>query len=268
MSILAMTRELGSLGTRIGLEVAKRMGYRFIRPEITTQAAQVYEAAEEKLIASVESKPGLWESLGEAARRHHIFVASEVYDFAETGNIVIIGRWATLLLREVSHALRVRICAPLELRVRRVMKRRSLDQEDALRLIKTADEGARARIRQFFDVEWGDPLLYDLIINTEKIPLETAVAQIISLLQSPEFQPTEASLQKLKDLTLAARVKAVLKTREETTRLNINVVSNRAHITLEGIVFSDQGKYWAEKVARDVEGVSEVKNQLRVGKGW
>lgn len=93
MPILAMTRELGSLGTHIGLEVAKRMGSRFIRPEIIAQVAQISEAAEEKLISAVESKPGLWESLGEAARRHHIFVASEVYDFAEKGNIVIIGRW-------------------------------------------------------------------------------------------------------------------------------------------------------------------------------
>lgn len=171
-------------------------------------------------------------------------------------------------MKDISHALRVRVCAPLELRVQRIMKRRSLDREDALRLIKTADEGAKARIRQFFDVEWGDPLLYDLIINTERMPLETAVAQIISLLQSPEFQPTETSLQKLKDFTLAARVKAVLKTREETTRLNINIVSDRGHITLEGIVFTDQGKDWAERVARGVEGVKEVNNQIRVGKGW
>src|SRR5574341_2650724 len=126
-----MTREMGSLGTFIGQGVARRLGYTFVRHEITAEAAQVYHAAEASLIATVEAPPGVWESLSEAARQHFAFLAAEVFEYALKDNVVIIGRWSTLLLREVDHALRVRVHAPLEARVRRIQERLGVGPNEA-----------------------------------------------------------------------------------------------------------------------------------------
>ncbi len=43
------------------------------------------------------------------------------------------------------------------------------------------DDGVRARMRQMFDVDWTDSLLYDLVINTETIGVTTAVEQVLAL---------------------------------------------------------------------------------------
>ena len=82
MPIIAITKEMWSLGSSIGREVATQLGTEFIRQDIILEAAREYHALEAKLVESVEEKPGIIEVLGETARRHHIFVAAEVYEFA------------------------------------------------------------------------------------------------------------------------------------------------------------------------------------------
>jgi osmotically-inducible protein OsmY len=135
-------------------------------------------------------------------------------------------------------------------------------------LIRKADEGASARIRQFFDETWGNPLLYDLVLNTERVSPDAAVQQIAQLVRQPEFQPTNTSRAKLRDLSLEAKVNAVLKTDPETTRLDLTVVAERGHVTLKGLVFSAVAKDNAEKIVRTIAGVQSVENQVRVYREW
>jgi cytidylate kinase len=268
MPILALTREYGSGGTAIATKVAGALGYEFIRDQITKEAAEAFGVAEDELIAVVEGKPGFWESLAEATRIDFALVASEVLHLSERDNVMIMGRWATLLLRNISHCIRVRLCAPLEARIPRVMERRSVGREEAVELVRKADEGARARIRQFFDETWGDPLLYDLVINTERVSPETAVQQIVQLVRRPEFQPTEVSRARLRDLSLEAKVNAVLKTDPESMRLDLTVVVEADRVTLKGVVFTGIAKDNAEKIVSSVVGVKTVENQLRVYREW
>jgi hypothetical protein len=110
--IIAVTKEMYSLGTSIGREVARQLGYELIRQDIIREAVREYHALEAKLVETVEEKPGFFEMLSETARRHHIFVAAEVFEFALRERVVIIGRWSALLLRGVGHAIRIRISAP------------------------------------------------------------------------------------------------------------------------------------------------------------
>jgi cytidylate kinase len=262
MPILAVTREMGSLGTYIGQEVARRLGYEFIRHEIIAEAAQVYHAAEESLTATVEAKPGVWDSLSEAARRHFAFIAAEVFDFALKDNVVIVGRWSTLLLRGVSHALRVRICAPMDLRVHRTMERLGVDAEAARDRVLQSDRGIRARMRQFFEVEWAEPLLYELTLRTDRFTVESGADLLCHLLGRPEWQPTEASRAALTDLTLVARVRAALKAAPETTRLNLTIRCRGGRIELAGTVTSTGGRSAATRVAAAQPGVVSVEDHL------
>jgi len=264
MPILAMTREMGSLGTYIGQEVARRLGYEFIRHEIIAEAAQLYDAVEQNLIATVEAKPGVWDSLSEAARRHFAFIAAQVFEFALKDNVVVVGRWSTLLLRGVDHALRVRTCAPIDLRVHRTMERLSVGAEEARARVLQSDRGIRARMRQFFELEWADPLIYDLTLTTDRFTVESGAAMICHLLGRPEWQPTEVSRSALTDLSLAARVRAALKATLETTRLNLTIRCRGGRIELAGTVSSTEGRSAATRVAAAQPGVISVENHLVV----
>ncbi|MEE9172278.1 MAG: cytidylate kinase family protein [candidate division NC10 bacterium] len=262
MPIVAMTKEMGSLGTFIGEEVARQLGYEFIRQDIIREAAREYHALEEKLVKTVEEKPGFFEILSETARRHHIFVAAEVYEFALRERVVIMGRWSTQLLKDVSHAVRIRVCAPLDVRVHRLMERLSVSEAEALKQIRHYDEGVASRVRQFFEGEWDDPLFYDLTINTGKASLATGVAQVRGLVETPEFQPTETSRRRLENLALAAKVRAMLKSQRATAHLDVDVVASEGEVTLCGIVSEVLDREETGRIALTVVGVRGLKNEL------
>ena len=264
MPILAITRETGSLGTFIGEEVARRLGYAFVRHQIEAEAAQVYEAAEDRLVATVESKPGVWESLSEAARRHFAFLTAEVFDFALKDNVVILGRWSTLLLRGVDHALRVRVCAPVELRVCRIQERLGAGAAEARARIDQSDAGIRARIRQFFEAEWCEPTLYDVVLNTERFSVEAGADLLCAALARPDRQPTAGSRAALEDAALAARVRAALKAAPETTRLNVQIACRGGRVELAGTVESAAGREAASRIAQAQPGVVAVENRVAV----
>lgn len=266
MSIVAITREIGSLGTYIGVEVAKRLSYEFIRQDITREAAREYQVLEEKLVDAVEERPGIFEVMSRSARRYQAFVAAEVLDAALKERVVIIGRWSTLLLRGIRHAVRVRVCASLETRVARIMERLAVDRAEALRRIQANDEGVRARVRQRFDVEWSDPLLYDLTINTDHVSLETGLTQLLKVVEAPEFQPTEASRLELQDRALAARIRARLKADRKTGTVELQIQADGGRVMLAGTVFHEGELEAAVRITRGVDGVKAVDSQVHVVK--
>ena len=189
-----------------------------------------------------------------------------MFEHALKDNVVIMGRWSTLLLREVGHALRVRVHAPLEVRVRRIQERLGVGPDEARLRIDHSDRGVRARIRQFFDMEWGDPALYDLVLSTERISVEAGADLLCHVLARPEWRPTEASCAALQGAALAARVRAALKADPETTRLNVKIACRGDRLELSGTVESDAGRAAAARVAAAQPGVLTVENHLTVMK--
>lgn len=262
MSIITMTHEMGSKGSTIGQAVGERLGYAYHRQDILREAAREYHAVEQKLREAVEEKPGLFEMFRESARRYQIFIAAEVYEEALQDNVVLMGRWSTMLLRGIPHAIRVRILAPLEPRIQRIVERDGLSAQEARRRIARYDDGVRARMRQYFDVQWEDPNLYDLNLNTERISIETAVAQVTQLASAPEFRTTPAGVTLLQNRALAARVQAELKAKPPTVHLEVDVHADQGTVTLSGTVFAAQDRTLAEQAAQAVRGVTKVVNKL------
>jgi len=264
MPIIAMTREMGSLGTFIGLDVSRRLGYEFLRNDIVKAAAREYREREGHLVGAVERAPRLLERFGGRGRRHQAYLRAAVLDAALRERVVFIGRWSTIFLRGVRHTVRVRVCAPPAVRAERVMKRLGVEHEEAVRRITAYDEGVRARMRQMFDVDWTDPLLYDLVLNTEALTLESGVRQLLALVEAPEFQPTEASRAALWNDAVAARVRAMLKASAPTAGVDLDVRASSGQIVLAGVVGSEEEREAALTVARGVRGVVGVTDDVKV----
>jgi cytidylate kinase len=266
VGVVAVTRELGSLGTYIAERLAERRGYRFVRREVLEEAAKVGELSEEHLAEAIEGRPGLWERLSLPARRSYLHVAASVLEFAAADNVVILGRWSTMLLRGVRHAVRVRVCAPPELRTARLMRRMSIPHAEAQALSQRYDEGVRARLRQFFDVEWEDSDLYDLVINTERLSIDQGCELVERLLDSPEFGADDASRQEVRDRALAARVAEAMKLDDRTAHVDLRITARRGTVVLHGLVFSPEDRDAAVGVASHTPGVTEVTASVTVGR--
>jgi hypothetical protein len=144
------------------------------------------------------------------------------------------------------------------------MERHGIDTAEATHRIAAYDDGVRARMRQMFDVDWTDPLLYDLVINTETIEVMTAVEQVLGLVASAELQPTRASRQMLADRALAARVRAILKATPATARVDVDIQVAEGHVRLAGVVGSEAEHEAALAVAREASGVTRVSSEVKV----
>jgi len=212
MPVITMTQEMASLGKDVALGVSEALGLQQVRHEVGDVVAGRMQVKKSLIRRIREGKASKMEKWAADEKTISIFTAEEVFDLAVKGNVLIRGWGATLYLRPISHIASVRVCAPLDLRVTRLMERLETDDEALARHEVEVDDSARAaRMGVAFNVGWGDPTLYDLTLNTERVPIPTCVDQVIALVKSPAFQETPESRRHLENLALQARVRAALR---------------------------------------------------------
>ncbi|MBI4537219.1 MAG: cytidylate kinase family protein [candidate division NC10 bacterium] len=258
MTIVAISREMGSGGYEIAAAVAKALNFEYVDREILMHAARVHEVPEEKIVDVADRHLSLWERFDEEKRRYLIFIEAAYYAFAEKGNVVTAGRGGPFFLRGVSHALRVRITAPVDIRVRRVMEREKLDQRTATAKVRGYDKEMAARIDYLFGLNWRNPDHFDLVLNTGGDMWDFYTDLIVAAVRHPRFQVTPESLQRVKGLSLAAQVRAAIARDPVTKNINVEVSVEGGHVALKGVVFSPSMMDSAAAVAKKVPGVSDV----------
>lgn len=264
MAVLTISQEWGSGGTAIAARVGEVLGLPVADREIIMKAAAAYGVQETKLEEVADKAPTLWERIDEEKRRYSIYVREAVYDLAREGRVILAGRGGQVLFRDVPHVMKIRIVAPPEVRARRVAEREKLDPEAALRMVERDDRDRAARMRYLFDVDWRDPRLYDLVLNTGHLPAESAVEVIVTLARKPEFTMTPESLAALADLSLASRVEAALASDPRTQGAVLTASCQQRRVLVTGGVYSETSKRAVEEIARAVPGVAGVQIDLYI----
>lgn len=268
MTVIAMTQEMATLGKDVALGVCEALGLQQVRHEVGDVVAGRMQVKKSLIRRIREGKASKIERWAADEKTISIFTAEEVYDLAVKGNVLIRGWGATIWLRDVAHIPRVQVCAPMELRVKRLMDRLETDDETLARREIEVDDAARAaRMGEHFSVDWGDPTLYDLTLNTARIPIRDCVDQVVALAKSAAFQETPESRGRLQDLALQARARAALKADERTRDTDVTVESRAGQLVLRGIVVNDRERALAEEVVGKVAGARGVTNELRTMAG-
>jgi cytidylate kinase len=104
---------------------------------------------------------------------------------AELGNVILIGRGANVITRKLSRVFHVRLVGSLEQRVKRLQELNQQTCKEATRFAQSEDLARQRYLKQFFNKNIDDPLLYHLVINTDFITLDEA-ARMISLAVLPK----------------------------------------------------------------------------------
>ena len=142
-----------------------------------------------------------------------------MFALADGGNVVLRGWGATCLLRPVPHVVCVRVTRSFEKRVEWLMGHLGTDDlEFAEAEVRRSDQAHASRMNDQFGVTWGDPVLYDLVLNTDRVSVDSCVAQISQLASRPEFAETPESRALLANMALEARVRAALPRVIQTVR--------------------------------------------------
>ncbi len=265
MPLIAMTREMGSLGKDVAALLAERMHRKVVYHEIIEPIANKMRLRKSHVERFLDGKAGLWERLTTDKTSLSIFTADETFRFLRDGSTGVIRGWGAVhLLRDIPHVVRVRVCAPMEMRVKRMMERLATDDRAAVENeIEMSEEAHTAITRRHFDVNWRDPENYDLVLSTERLTVEECADEIEALTGRKTFQETPESLRRVDDLALEWSVKSALRRDARTAGTEITVQGSSGVAKLLGMVNTQSEAAAAAEVASAVQGVRQVDNQLR-----
>jgi len=264
MAVIAMTREMGSLGMDVAKILESELKVPVVYHELIDHLSDRMRVRKSHVIRLLGGKATLLERLTADKTSLSIYTADEMLNLASKG-AVLRGWGAAHLLQPVTHAIRVRICAPLQVRVERMMQRLdTTDRDSVANEIKVSDEAQGAIAKRHFGVDWQNPEFYDLSCNTERMSVEECAEKILKVAKGPAFQETPKSRAVLAALALQANVRAALRGDPATRSLSFAVKVEDGQARLTGLVETRDEWNSATRVAAGVAGVKVVLNELRI----
>lgn len=269
MTVIAMTREMGSRGRDVATGVAEALGLRVIQHELVEHVAQKMQLSESSVNHLLEGTDSLFERWGVDRTDLSRYTTEEILELANQDDVLFRGWGATRILKPVQHALGVRVCASDEAREKEILARIGIDDINLARKEINRNDAAHDRVMaHIFQADWRDPREYDLVLNTDHVSIDTAVATIVGLVRSSDFQATEASKSQLRDLMIEVRIRRVLREDEVTQRANpsfyIDLESGTGRVSLTGVVFDHDFRFKAVELVSAVPGVTEVIDEMVV----
>src|SRR5258708_13017550 len=133
MPLMAMNREMGSLGKDVAKGLSEALGLKIQHREIIDHLANRARVRKSHVISFLEGTQGIFERLTIDNLKLRILTADEIMSAAEANEGVILRGWgATSLLKEVPHAVRVCVSPSRRQRVKRMMERLQLHPPAAL----------------------------------------------------------------------------------------------------------------------------------------
>jgi cytidylate kinase len=112
--------------------------------------------------------------------------AETILHLAELGNVILVGRGANVITRQLDHVIHVRLVGSIERRCERIQATHKVGPAAARAFIRKEDAARKRFGRKYFDSDIEDPLLYHLILNTDGLTLDEA-ADLIARLVVEKF---------------------------------------------------------------------------------
>jgi hypothetical protein len=211
--VVCISRTVAAGGEHVGHLVAQRLGFRYIDDEVITLASQkagvdpaiVVKAEHHSSLltrlmdalvappmkvegylskrgttdyyASTEVRPSLAPPQ-EALRR---LIQETILEIARRGDAVIVAHAASMALAREKSVLRVLVTASVKTRTQRLwLTTRLLGEAESTRAVADSDRERQRYLERFFDVKEELPTYYDLVVNTDVLRIEQAVAAIVA----------------------------------------------------------------------------------------
>lgn len=191
MAAITISRQLGSGGATIARAVAGQLGYHLFDRELVDLVAKEMGSAPE-VARLLDERSYSW-ATSVAMSVLQLFrgqpITPETYSFvsanvirelAHTENVVMLGRGAQVVLGKKPGTFHVHVVAALETRVARIAERDSIDQPEARRRVHESDLERRNHVWSLSQRDWEDPLLYDLVLNTDRLSPEASAKLVVA----------------------------------------------------------------------------------------
>ncbi len=266
MPIITVSRGSMSGGQALAECLAGALGSPCVGREIVVEAAAKLGVSEQVLAEKLEKSPGLWQRLTMERRLYVAAVQAALAEYAGRGDLVYHGFAGHLLLRGMPAVMRIRLIAPMAMRIRAVVEREGVPLQDAEQVITERDANRRRWTEAMYGVDLDDPRLYDLVVNLETMSIPSACAIVEAAARRPEYVVTDEVRAKLQDHLLACRVRVALATEPASRGLDLEVSARSGVVVITGQVpraemLTHVSSRWEKEIiaiAEAVPGVTDV----------
>jgi Cytidylate kinase-like family len=203
IELITVSREYGAGGSEFGVLLGERLGWRVLDRDMASRIAKRMRCDARMVEAIAERGPTLLERVisaftvvpaeapivpdPSAPLDPNNFVAASRVVLDEAVRelpLVIIGHGANCYFAGRPDVFRVRVAAPYDLRVRRIVQRTGQSYADAAEDVRRHDENRRVYLERYYNCGVHDPSAYDLQVNTGTIPLDTAADLVTAIVST------------------------------------------------------------------------------------
>lgn len=197
---IAISRQVGAGARSLAINLSERLGYTIFGRDAIDYVARDLHVQRQIIDSLDERTRGEFELMLDSFLSGHE-IASEEYAaslarviraMALKGGVILLGRGAPLVLRGSPQCLRLLMVAPLEIRIQRVAGYEHCDPSEARRMVLERDRERENCARRLYRCDPLNPLDYDLVINTDRVPVEQATDMVMSILQARGAAATAA----------------------------------------------------------------------------
>lgn len=208
MTVITISREYGSGGDQIAYEVARALNYHFVDRKFIGTIIGQYGYVE--FDREYSTLPTFWERFDaqrENERNTVVKLLNQVIEtVAQHGHVVILGRSGFEVLSRFTDVIHVRLQAPFDVRVRRIMTEQNISLNEAEMLVRQSDKVRIGFVEEFYGVPWNSIQAFDMVFNTAKVDPVLVRDMIVDAVSFHEYngEPAQPSVSALEVDSLLA----------------------------------------------------------------
>jgi len=241
--------------------LARGGGVRCVTREDLLTVVNSYGGLATRIASQIAKAEQAYQEFSEVRRPFQILMRRALLECARQGPLAYLGYSGHLLLPRISHFVRIRLIAPLEMRVSRTRQALGYSEAQARDYIHQVDQERTHWARLMYGLDIRDPAGYDMCLNMERMSLPGACDLLRRVREQKDFQPTPESLVQVENEYLATQVLVALVTNPDTLDLEMGASADGGVLCLVGPFLPNDKMRMVLSVAGSVPGVQEVQYQ-------
>jgi len=178
MAVITISREFCSGGGRVARELANALDYHFVDRDFIGGVLDAYGLIHFK--KDYDAKLGFWGTFDDGVKQTMGMLNRVTRSVARHGNAVILGRGSFAVLAGFADVLNVRLTAPFELRVNRLMAEEGLpNRTEAESRVRENDSIRSSFLQSIYGLRWDDTSIFDVVVDIGKVMPDDVSAFLI-----------------------------------------------------------------------------------------
>lgn len=197
--VITINREVGSGGRTVGRKLAEQLGVKYFDKAIVEGLTHKFGLSIERIEEIKAQKKSWWNDINtyyntlvnsasqpmdaEVKLDNKIMFATEKHilqELATQTSCVVAGRTGFMIFRTWPNHLNIFIQASLEHRIKRIMARQNVTEQQARDIITKLDADRETYIQKYEDTSRYDTRNYQLVISMDDLSEDAAVAVIMA----------------------------------------------------------------------------------------